>query len=362
MTRPIPARFETGRRRALLAGAAAATSAATGIAFNPLASAAPTATGEPELRELRYQGWNSLVLYPELAEDLGYLAPLRLKWIGNTISGPQDIQAAVTGDVDFGGAFNGSVVKLLAAGAPVRAVISYLGIDDSTNGGVFVLDGSAIRDPRDLIGRKVGVNTLGAYQAYVIHTWLERGGLSADEIRQVTLVAAPPVNLAQLLRAGQLDAVFLQDLVKDKSVADGGLRVLFVDQQLLGSVAIASYLLTHRFIERNPNSARLFVEGTARAIEWAQRTPRDEVVTRLKAIVAQRKRNEEQANVQFWKSSSLGSRGGVIREQDFATYIDWYEKNGQLKPGQVKVGAVYTNRFNPFADQPAAALARHAVA
>ncbi|WP_165435153.1 hypothetical protein [Bradyrhizobium sp. Leo121] len=50
----------------------------------------------PEKLELRYQGWSGRVLYPELAEELGYLAPVKLNWIGNTISGPQDIQAAVT--------------------------------------------------------------------------------------------------------------------------------------------------------------------------------------------------------------------------------------------------------------------------
>jgi len=71
------------------------------------------------LTELRYQGWVGQVTFPELAEDLGYLAPVKLKWIGNTISGPQDIQTVVTGDIDFGGAFNGAVAKLLAfRGAP----------------------------------------------------------------------------------------------------------------------------------------------------------------------------------------------------------------------------------------------------
>jgi hypothetical protein len=64
--------------------------------------------------ELRYQGSVGSVSFPELAEDLGYLAPIKLKSIGNAISGPQDIQSAVTGDVDFGGAFNGAIVKLKA--------------------------------------------------------------------------------------------------------------------------------------------------------------------------------------------------------------------------------------------------------
>ena len=65
-----------------------------------------------EKTEIRYQGWVGQVTWIELAEDLGYLAPLKAKWVGNTISGPQDIQTVVTGDVDIGGAFNGAVVKI----------------------------------------------------------------------------------------------------------------------------------------------------------------------------------------------------------------------------------------------------------
>ena len=59
--------------------------------------------------------------------DLGYLGDVKLKWIGNTISGPQDIQAATTGDTDFGGAFNGAIVKLKVSKAPITAVVSYYG-------------------------------------------------------------------------------------------------------------------------------------------------------------------------------------------------------------------------------------------
>src|SRR5690242_20072226 len=47
---------------------------------------------------LRYQGNNGTVTPAELAEDLGYLAPLRLEFVGSTVSGPASIQAVVTGD------------------------------------------------------------------------------------------------------------------------------------------------------------------------------------------------------------------------------------------------------------------------
>ena len=78
-----------------------------------------------QVTELRYQGAVGAVTLPELAADLGFLGKVKLKWIGNTISGPQDIQAAATGQTDFGGAFNGAIIKLAVAKAPVKAVIGY---------------------------------------------------------------------------------------------------------------------------------------------------------------------------------------------------------------------------------------------
>ena len=67
-----------------------------------------------EVTDIRYQGTVGQVVWIELAEHLGYLAPLKAKWVGNTISGPQDVQAVVTNDIDIGGAFNGALVKLIA--------------------------------------------------------------------------------------------------------------------------------------------------------------------------------------------------------------------------------------------------------
>jgi len=127
-----------------------------------------------ELSELRYQGWASRVTFPELAEELGYLAPVKLKWVGNTISGPQDIQAAATGDTDFGGAFNSAIERLVAAGAPIKAVIGSSGTDKDTWPGLYALSDGPIKWPRDLLGKKVplrprlidaGVKSLGALGA-----------------------------------------------------------------------------------------------------------------------------------------------------------------------------------------------------
>lgn len=73
-----------------------------------------------QTKTLRYQGWAGSVILPELAEDLGFLEDVKLKWVGNTISGPQDIQSAATGQVDLGGAFNGASSNSLREKLPSR--------------------------------------------------------------------------------------------------------------------------------------------------------------------------------------------------------------------------------------------------
>ena len=127
-------------RRTPVASLALTLAVAAGLAGCGTADASP---GQ-EVTTLRYQGSVGAVTLPELAADLGYLGNVKLNWIGNTISGPQDIQAATTGDTDFGGAFNGAVVKLEAQHAPIKAVIGYYGVDDQTYNGFYVLDDSPI--------------------------------------------------------------------------------------------------------------------------------------------------------------------------------------------------------------------------
>ncbi|WP_410821003.1 ABC transporter substrate-binding protein [Micromonospora sp. 050-3] len=308
------------------------------------------AAGGAQASELRYQGSVGQVTLPELAADLGYLGDVKLKWIGNVTGGPQDIQATATGQSDFGGAFNGAIVKLAAANAPITAVVSYYGSDAQTFQGYYVLDDSPIRSPRDLIGKKIGMNTLGAHAEAVLKTWLARGGLTPAEIKQVELVALPPVNTEQSLRQRQIDVAVLGGVIRDKAVASGGIRTIFTDYELLGAFSGGTYVFRDDFIKRNPETVKAFVTGVGKAIEWARTQPRETVVTRMRDIIGKRGRNEDPSLVAYWKSSGVAGRGGVIDEQEFGTWIDWLAGEGELKGDRPKPGDVYTNRFNPFVD------------
>jgi ABC-type nitrate/sulfonate/bicarbonate transport system substrate-binding protein len=337
----------TTRPRSLLAlltlGTVTTTTALAAAACGKAAgSAGPTTT-------IRYQGSAGQVTPPELAQDLGYLGKVKLKWIGNTISGPQDIQSAATGQTDVGGAFNGAVVKLRSAGAPITAVVGYYGVDKDSYSGFYVPQDSPIKGPRDLLGKKIGMNTLGAHHEAVLDIYLQRQGLSPSDIKKVEPLVVPPVNTEQTVRQKQIDVGVLGGVFRDKALATGGLRRLFSDHDVLGDTTAGTYVFRQDFIKRNPETVRAFTSGVAKAIEWARTTPRDQVIARFVKIVQSRGRNENSATIKYFKSWGVAGRGGVITDKEFTTWISWLEQQGQIPKGKVKPSDIYTNRFNSYA-------------
>ena len=348
-TRP----FRSRRQFLTLLGAGAAAVGLAGCAV----PGADTATSGTQVKRLRYQGWAGQVMPPELAEHLGYLGEVTLDWVGDTTSGPQDIQSAATGQVDFGGAFNGAVVKLAAAHAPIKALISYYGTDHLTSNGFWVLNGSAIRSPRDLIGKKVAMNTLGAHNEAVLDIYLQRNGLSAAEIAQVEPVALPPANIEQALRQRQIDVAVLGGIFQDRAAATGGIRLLFSDYQQLGAFSAGTYVMTERFLQQNPGTATTFVTGVAKAIEWTRATPRDQVIATMTQIMQARGRNESTTSLKFWKSYGVAETAGRITGPEFQLWVDWLAGRGAIHKGAVDINSLYTNAFNHYTAQSTPATA-----
>lgn len=251
-----PARAIRTTGTAFAAAAVVAVTVALSGCGGPAAAEKAAGEGRSEVKTVRYQGSPNTVALVEVAEDLGYLGDVKLEWVSNTTSGPQSIQSVATDQTDMGGAFTGAVIKLIEAGAPVKAVINYYGEDKETFTGYYVEEGSPIRTARDLIGKKIAVNTLGAHHEAVITTHLKNSGLTAEEIKQVQLVVVPPNETEVALRKKQVDVGTLGGVLQDRALAEGGLRALFTDVAVIGGPFDAGqYVLRNDFLARNPKLA-----------------------------------------------------------------------------------------------------------
>ncbi|MGQ4596652.1 ABC transporter substrate-binding protein [Nocardia sp. R6R-6] len=299
---------------------------------------------------LRYQGTTGQVSAFELAEDLGYFSKISLHWEGDTTSGPANIQAAATNQVEFGSAFNGAVVKLIAGGAKVTSVLSSYGADEQSFTGYYVREDSGITSARDLIGKKVAVNTLGAHHEFITREWLHQQGLSDEEIKQVQLIVVPPVNTEDAIRKGQVDVGALGSVLRDTALGRGGLRALYTDKAIFGTASYGTYVFRDDYIAKNPEAVQDFVQGTARATRWLQVTPRDQVRARFNDIIAKRGRAENANLVPYWLSSGIPAPGAVVAEKELQIWIDWLVRNGELPNGKLKATDLFTNKFNPYAN------------
>ena len=309
-----------------------------------------TASGEKGDTVIKYQQAKGTVYPAELAADLGYLEGITLESVGDFKGGTESVQFTGTGEVDLGNSFSGAVVKAYSKNVKLKSVIGYYGSDDVTNIAAYTVEGSDIKSAKDLIGKKVGVNILGAHFELAVKGYLKQGGLTDKEIKSVQLVTMPMTSAEQSLRAGQLDVALLMGTAKDIAVERGGVTELFVDTDVIGhSFTAGNYFFREDYVKENPDVIKTFVEGVAKAIEWSRETPLEEVIARMEKIITERDPNESIETVKFWKSFGVANEGGVIQEKEMQMWVDWLVQNGDLKEGQLQATDLYTNEFNPYA-------------
>ncbi|MXV44690.1 ABC transporter substrate-binding protein [Saccharibacter sp. 17.LH.SD] len=297
---------------------------------------------------IRYQGWAGTVLFPELAEALGYMAPLRLQWVGNVSSGPQDLQAAITGNTEFASAFNGAIMKMVGVGAPFKAVFSYEGTNDKECSGLLVRDHSPIHTARDLIGRSIGMNTLRGSSECFVDQYLQVKGLSKEERDQITIVAVPSSLGEAALRHGRVDALVASTFFRDETLSCGGIREIVRDVDLYGICNEDSVILRNSYMQEYPQEAAHFVQASTRAIVWCQQAPVAEVVKLMTSIIHQRRRGESTLPVHYWSACSVATRGGVLSGEDFKRFQPWYAARGDMATASLSPSIVFTNRLNPY--------------
>lgn len=297
---------------------------------------------------LRYNGETGNVMVTELAEDLGYFKKVKLKYTGNAKGGPESIQFVASNQLEFGHAFNGAVVKSVAKGVKIKAVITSYGSNEKNYAGYFVKKDSPIKKAEDLIGKKVAVNILGAHYEMALREYLHDKGLSEKDINKIEFITMPLVSSEQAVTSGQVDAAALNFLFRDKALEKGDLKVLFKDVDMKGPFTAGSYFFTEKYIEEHPEEVADFTQGVAKVFEWLKVTDRDEIVARMESIMKKRNLNEPIENLKYWNSTNVDSKGGLLKQEDYDTWVDQLVRTGEFKSKNIDTSKVFTNEFNPY--------------
>lgn len=306
-------------------------SAALSFALSGTAFAAE----EVKFRYLASQG--GLSAY-ELAAELGYFegTGITIENVGYATGGPASLIALASGDVEIGSAATSAVLNSIIGGNDFVAAYPSNGINDEVQSIFYVLEDSPIRDIKDIAGKTVAVNTLGAHLDYTIREALHSVGLPTDSANQIVV---PGPQLEQVLRSGQVDVSafgYWQTTFEGAAKKNGGLRAVFDDTDILGEIAGGFIVLRRDFIEKHPETAKIFVEQSERALDYARENPEETKKIFAKALA---ERGENPDIAQFFRGYGVRP-GGKAVERDLQFWIDVLVREGKIKEGQLSADKI----------------------
>ena len=238
---------------------------------------------------------------------------------------------------------------IIARGGKIKALLGIaVSTKDNEGGtqGVLVLDDSSIHTIKDLVGKRIAVNVLGAEADYVIRLFLKKNGLS---ISQVELVAAPTEKHEQLLRSRQVDAAYILRVYYDLTVANGGVRQIpgTTNFETKGESVMSALGFRTDFIEKHPDAVRKYLKAydTSRRIIYKEFQKDPERVRKAFADISVEK-GSNPLLAKYFRATLWTPDYPFIADKDVQWWLDRFIEDGLLKPGQLKPSDIYTNEFN----------------
>ncbi|WP_174567206.1 ABC transporter substrate-binding protein [Nocardia yamanashiensis] len=191
--------------------------------------------------------------------------PYKLEWSQFT-AGPPMLEAINAGSVDLGGVGNAPPVFAAAAKSQIKIVASYrVGLQGQ---GIVVPKDSAIKDPKDLRGKKIAV-TKGSSAHYHLLSVLTKNGLTFADIQPQYL---QPADALAALSTGRVDAWAVWDPYVSQAEHDGNRVVVNGEGYVSGD---NFYVAGTKTLENKATAAavRDLLTRIQRAHSWIKANP-----------------------------------------------------------------------------------------
>ncbi|MDR1395734.1 MAG: ABC transporter substrate-binding protein [Deltaproteobacteria bacterium] len=302
---------------------------------------APPKAADPELTVLRVP-WPGEPTSPSiflLSQELGILKRHGLDFeFAGVIPSPQLVAAVVSGQIDVShGAHINRTIAGISAGAKVLAVVGNTETSQRVPHMIaLVTKQSPIKEPKDLIGKKIGIPTIGGCNEYTPYAWMDLHGI-ADAKSKVEVTVVPEKNLEQALRQGEIDLAMMHK-VPEEVIRAGEFNIVFSDYDVWGDAGGATPpYFGVKYIQEHPATVRSFTAAIAETLNWANAHPQE-----AKELTAKRVGMDVNLLAERYFTPD-----GIIKPKTAQVWIDLLTDFGEIKPG-ITLPEIYTNEFNPF--------------
>lgn len=271
-----------------------------------------------------------------IADKKGYFAEqgIEIKYVGEIPAG-QIVPAVASGNIDFGLRHTPLVAMARAQGSPLKIVAAGTEtIPDYPHMRYIVRKDSGINDITQIVGKKVAINSFGACSEYVSKEFLTINNIKGD----IKFVVLPDAQQEQALEQGIIDVAVVHAPYSKKATENPKLKELANDYALDNGISgMCPYFTSEYFIKKNPEAVKGFVAAVSKASDWCKKNEGE-----AKQIVAD-KLGIKTNQVEAWNYYDHQ----IIKQEPVNWWLNYLEKGGILKTGQVKAEDLYTNEFNP---------------
>jgi NitT/TauT family transport system substrate-binding protein len=211
-----------------------------------------------------------------VAEKQGYFKEAGFDSVqGTEMAGGAAIQPAVqSGQLDLGWSNNVSVILAHAQKFDFKFFGGgvFLTPETMKNQSILVKKDSPIQGAQDLVGKTVGMNTLGNLNELATKAWLDREGVDPTKVKMVEL--GTPLTVPPLVQ-GRVAASTANEPAITIALAKGDVRILADDpfSSFGQEPFLAGWMSTGKWLDANPRTAQAFNDVMQKSIDWIKANP-----------------------------------------------------------------------------------------
>lgn len=173
------------------------------------------------------------------------------------VGGPAGIAALISGDVDYSGA-GGSGLRAAVKGAPLKAILY-----QTERPTWYLIVHPSVARVADLRGKKIGVALLGDSEDRFTTMYVERNGLSANEVTKITIGTSPRDKILAL-KSGAVSAAVLDPAAAVAAEKEGLRNLAYLGD--IFPLPFQGYVTTDKKIAENPAQLKRWARAVIRGL------------------------------------------------------------------------------------------------